>query len=406
MAPTRSSDNHAIPPWASSITDDAEAGVVFRLARYQDAVNPGADLGAVANWQRLLQIASDENAIIALRDRLRQSEQAKLPSGIERYVAMLALDREFRMRQLKDRLERSLAALNAAGIDVLLLKGGALACTVYGSFSARPMRDIDLLVRPDRADDARALMLELDWVADPDVPGDRSYGTHHHLPPLRDLRASGLRMEIHRALLPAGHPFGFTDEEIWRAAKRVKVGRSFALAMHPTHHALHIAIHFAWSHMFKFGAWHAFRDLSSIDAAGQLDYDDFIRTARRWRAASCCYWTLNLARSLSGLALPPSVLANLRSRLPDLGQRALLRHFSHGLAQGRLSCPSVRLDRALWNLAIQPRRNGHGRVRPWSVSQDLLFALNERARPAGGECSDSTFVQVRRSSQYLSEILA
>jgi hypothetical protein len=395
-----------MPPRPLQITDDAEASLVFGLARYLGALDTAVGLGTISNWQRLVQIASDENAIIALRDFLRRSDREALPSGVERYVAMLALDREFRMRQLQDRLERSLAALNAAGIDVLLLKGGALAATVYGSFSARPMRDIDLLVSPDRADDARSLMLELDWGADPDVPGDRSYGTHHHLPPLRDLGASGLRMEIHRALLPAGHPFGCTDEEIWREARRVRVGGSHALVMHPTHHAVHVAIHFAWSHMFKFGAWHAFRDLSWIDGSGQLDYDDFVGTARRWRAASCCYWTLSLARSLSGIPVEHSMLADLGSRLPELGQRALLRHLSHGLARGRLACPSVRLDRTLWSLAIQPRQSSHGRVRPWSVSQDLLFALNERTRPDVAERSDSTFVQLRRSSQYLSEILA
>ena len=406
MAPTRSSDNSRTSPRPSPISGDAEASLVFELARHPDALTYGADLDAISNWQRLLQIASDENAIIALRDLVRRSDRSAVPSGVERYLAVLALDREFRMRQLQDRLERSIAALNAAGIEVLLLKGGALAYTVYGSFSARPMRDIDILVRPEHASAARALMLELDWAADPEVPGDRSYGTHHHLPPLRDLGASGLRMEIHRALLPEGHPFGFSDEEIWREARQVKVGRSNALAMHPTHHAVHVAIHFAWSHMFKLGAWHAFRDLSSLDATGQLDWDDFVGTARRWSAGSCCYWTLSLARSLAGVTLPESVLAALRSRLPDLGERALLRHFSHGLAQGRLSCPSVRLDQALWGLAIQPRQHGHGRVRPWSVSQDLLFALNEKVRPADGARPGSTFVQVRRSSRYLSEILA
>lgn len=382
-----------------------EDNLIFSLARPRPAPITSRDLDNVSDWNRLLRVASEENAIIALRACLKEANAVTLPPGLERYVAMISLDREFRMRQLQPRLERALDALNRAGVDVMLLKGGALASTVYGSFIKRPMRDLDILVRPEQADDARALMLELDWASDPDVPGDRSYGTHHHLPPLRDVGASGLRLEIHRALLPAGHPFRFTDEELWRAARRISIGDAHAFVMHPAHHAVHVAIHFAWSHMLKMGAWHAFRDLGTLAAAEMFDWDQFVDTATRWRASSCCYWTLRLARMLAGFEAPSSVLDRLGPSLPEIVRRPLARHFVNGLVPGDVGCPSARLDRALWSIAMQPRREGHGLVRPWLVSLDLLFALNDDDEERSEDGDVSFFDRIGRSGRYLSDIL-
>jgi len=46
---------------------------------------------------------------------------------------------------------RLLAALAEAGIDTLMLKGGALAATLYGDAGLRPMSDLDVLVPTARA---------------------------------------------------------------------------------------------------------------------------------------------------------------------------------------------------------------------------------------------------------------
>jgi hypothetical protein len=384
---------------------DAEADLVFRLAHYGAHPRRAIDFGGVGNWNRLVQFASEENALIALRGSL-VSDRGTVPVSVERQVAILSLDREFRMRRLQDRLEQSVIALNRAGIEPILLKGAALAYTVYRSFAARPMRDIDLLVSPERADEARSIMLDSGWALDPELPGDRSYDAHHHLPPLRDAASSGLRLEIHRALMAGGHPFRFTSNELWSGARRVQVGDGYALVMHPSHHAVHIAIHFAWGHMLNLGAWHAFRDIGALATTGALDWFDFARTASRWGASTCCYWTLRLGRELSALSVPDDVLRRLRPRLPEFVRRSLSRHFVRELSRNDSGCPSVRLNRSLWTTAMQPERCGHGGVRPWLVSLDLLSEFEERTRLAGTALRESTLLQVQRSGRYLTDILA
>lgn len=382
---------------------DPEANLIFRLAGAEMPLN---EVGGDLDWHRVVKIASDENALLVLRDWLRSDADAEVPVEVKRLVAMLALNREYRMRLLEARLEESLAALNAAGIDVLLLKGGALAYTVYGSFVSRPMRDIDLLIRPERAEEGRDILLGMDWSSDTSLPDETSYRAHHHLAPLLDGRRSGLRLEIHRALLPVGHPFHFDYEELWGAARPVQVGAQRALVMHPTHQALHIAIHFAWSHMLKSGAWHAFRDFRSMIRAELVDWNEFGRTATEWRASSCCYWPLRLAAELSRVPVPDAVLSRLRPNHPDIIHRLLLRHFARGLLRMRGRCPSIGLERALWAIAIQPGRTGHGRMRPWAVSQELGVAMRQRESMTEPSQLLAPFRQIKRSGRYLSEILA
>jgi hypothetical protein len=383
-----------------------ESKLVFELARTAPRPVPGGDLEAITDWRRVLELAAAENATVALRDYLRSESAPSVPLEAQRLLAILALDRELRMNLLEKRLEESLSALNAAGIDAMLLKGGALASTIYGSFAARPMGDVDVLVPSERTDEARALLRELGWAADPALPGDQSYAAHHHLTPLVDTKANGPRLEIHRALAPLGHPFRFTAEEIYDEARVVKVGTARALVMHPVHHAVHVAIHFAWSHMFSRGAWHAFRDLGALAATPDFDWERFVSVARAWGAASCCYWTLQLGRDLSGLPIPDGVLGRLRPRWPEFVRRALARHLANGIVSTSRVCPSVRLDQILWTLAMRPRGDGHGSIRPWSVSQDLTLARSARVREASPEPSGSASRRWRQSALYLSRIIA
>lgn len=378
---------------------------MFRLAAAGTRALDRGELEAIGDWHYVLQLAADENAVLGLRDHLRRATWHSVPPEVERCVAMLALDREFRMRLLRDRLEESLTALSGAGIKVMLLKGAALAASVYHSFADRPMRDVDILVRPERAEEARAVMIGLGWTADASLPGDRSYATHHHLPPLRDTAGSGMWLEIHRGLAPRGHPFRFTEEELWRAARGVEVGRAPVVVMHPLHHAVYLAIHFAWSHLLKTGAWHCFRDLGTLAAARLFDWDDLVGLASEWGASSCCYWTLRLAAKFSDLPVSDSTLERLWPRGPRILNGVLERHFRTGILRGDGACPSVRLDQLLWSVAMLPRRNGHAAVRPWSVSRELRTARAEAASAQHEAAPSFKIRKFRHSAQYLAELM-
>lgn len=68
-----------------------------------------------------------------------------------------------RQLYLAHQLGQALAALNAAGVPVLLLKGAALAHTLYAHPAGRPFRDLDLLIRPGQTTAAFATLRQLGY---------------------------------------------------------------------------------------------------------------------------------------------------------------------------------------------------------------------------------------------------
>lgn len=384
---------------------DREADLVFRLALVAGESGAGESPGAATDWSRLVQIAWDEGAVAALREHCRRLPPGTVPSEIDRRLACLALDREFRMRVLERRTRESVAILADAGIDVALLKGAGLAASLYGSFTARSMKDVDLLVPPARAGAAKRLLMSAGWERDPQLPDDDVYRVHHHLAPLVDSRGSRSRLEIHRTLLPTGHPFGLSMGELWDGMREADLDGSRVYVLDPTHHALHIAIHFAWSHMMRAGAWHAFRDLGSMERAGLIDWEALVVAAKRSRAESCCYWTLALARRMASVPVPDGVLL----ALAPTGGRAVLRrlegHFVNVLLRRDATQRLLRVDRALWSLAIQPRRHGHGAVRPWVVSLELTAARLPNDPSSRGARTLRRVGRAGRCSAYVARLL-
>ena len=382
-----------------------EGHFIFALAADDMGVaqlqQPAPDM----DWSRLLQIAWDEGAVGALRNRCRGLSPDVIPMDVQRRLACLGLESDLRSRSLHDRARASLAALASAGIEVVLLKGAALAATAYGSFAHRPMNDIDILVDLGRAEEARAVLLDAGWMSSHSLPGDDGYRTHHHLPPLIDSLGRGLRLEIHRDLFPPGHPFRVTPHDVWRDRRPAALAGIQTFVLEPNQHVLHIAIHFAWSHGMRVGAWHAFRDIATLDRIGSIDWAEVVQLALRTRASTCCYWTLRLARAMGGVDVPDEVLLELA---PTAGQallRRLERHFVEMLTKRDPTPVARRLERAFWNLAMQPGRLGHGESRPWNVLTGVSAAQRTMLPAQARQGVAGQIATLGRSGAHLGAVL-
>lgn len=332
------------------------------------------------NWDKLGWLAERERAAPVLWDRLQRMGAGPLPPEAG-YLQRLAMVSEFRMLHLEQRLRESLDALARAGIEVMLLKGAALALTMYGSFVRRPMVDLDLLVRPGTAPQARAVLLEHGWVESPLEELEEFFRGHHHLPALDDGRGMGVQLELHTALFFEGHPFRLAPEDLWGRAEPIPVGgrRAYVPGVHDQ--LLHLCLHFAWSHMLVTGAWRTFRDLETLLGGGRVQWEEFVRLAEESRGGSCCYWTLRLAKRLVGVDVPDWVLEALRPPLTGFVLDRVERHFTYHLLPTESLCPSVAMKYAMWQVGVRPRWSGHGAVRPWDRTSDLL---RPRAGPLAG----------------------
>lgn len=338
------------------------------------------------DWSALLELAQREHAAPAIVRRLEAlCGNGKLPAGTE-VLQRLAKVTTFKMMYLQRRLAETVAALDRAGIKGVMLKGAALATRVYGSFAERPMTDIDLLVPADRARDALRVLLATGWLWRPDRDQDGNFDHLHHLPALLDARGMEVSLELHTALLPPGQPFRLDAADVLDAAVPVS-GMPGAWVPAPRHMLLHTCIHFAWGHLFRKGAWNAFRDVQSASRVLSVDWSEFIAAADASRASTCCYWTFRLARDLMGVEIPSHVLQALRPPLPELVLRRLARHFTLILMPSGVNCPSVTVRRLMWSAGIQPRWSGHGGVRRWQLLELLPEHRAARGLPpasAGG----------------------
>lgn len=309
------------------------------------------------------------------------------PLGALRRIARVTA---FKMNYLHQRLGETVGALDQARIDSVLLKGAALATSVYGSAEERPMVDIDLLVSRGAAREALATLLATGWAWQAGKDTDWRLDASHHLPALIDARGMEISLELHTALFPPGSPFHFPPEMMQHAATPAVVGA--ARIPHPTHMLLHTCTHFAWSHLLRKHAWRAFRDVAAIIEKHSMDWGEFVSESKKARAQTCCYWTFRLARGLVGVAIPDDVLAALRPPIPSPILDGLERHFAVILMPSTVDCPSVRLRRLMWSAGVLPSWSGHGISRPWIVlklSPEGMIARGILSGSAGGQSARS-----------------
>jgi hypothetical protein len=300
------------------------------------------------------------------------------------HFEQLATIAAFRAEHLRARMHETLDVLDREGIHVVLLKGAALASTVYPSFIDRPMGDLDLLVPPEDARRAHKIVQAAGWRWDQATFPFSRYAGHHHLPPLDDAEGTGVRLELHTGIASQGHPFSLDLAALRAHGRTLQIGSTTATVPSTEHLLLHEAVHFAWSHVLSFGAWRTARDVQRMSRVATLNWEVFVDETRRHRAESCAYWTLVLSRLLAGAEIPDSILARIKPPVGSLAQRILERHFIYHLLPIDVDWPSQRLRRSMWEKAMQPERYGHGTTRPWQFDD----RRPEPAMPASAETDE------------------
>ncbi len=326
------------------------------------------------DWPFFAALAERERMISVVWHRLRPMA-ARIPiefrGAFDRRAAVI----DFRMTVTSALLDDLVRRLVAVGHPPMLLKGAALGRTVYPSLIDRPVTDLDLLLPRATADDAWTILRKDGWAIEHEQ-ADAFCEIHHHLPPLIDPRGANIVVELHHSMMPVPGPFALDDEQIWNEARPLDSG---ALLPSPVHLLLHLCVHFAWSDWLSSGVARTVRDVASLAAATSVPWDTFAACADRARASTCAYWTLALARTLTGAPIPDDALAQLRPRQPVIISRALERAYVAG-AVLRLS-PSVVLSRRLWSAGVHPVRSGHGRHRPWDATARFNAAFRRTVRP-------------------------
>jgi len=218
----------------------------------------------------------------------------------------------------KTALQRFLALMNQEpSLPVILLKGAALALTLYDDPAIRPMNDIDLLAPPERLMDGVARLRQAGYEESGLAPGSDAGYLHHFI--FVD-RATGVRFEPHRTLpmLPAGN--AGLDWFLNQTERHELEGAPF-LTLTPAAQLLHAAAHAVLEHggeQSAVGVW--FYDIDQLLRrwSETLDWDQVLARAQilGWEAA--LHQAIHLARTWFGSPLPRAIRAWLEFPVDQL----------------------------------------------------------------------------------------
>lgn len=202
------------------------------------------------DWQQLALVAQAERvAPLLCHSFRREGWPAQMPDAVQ-----MALSRDFYNAAAQGgllfrALEHILSELNRAGIEAILLKGAALAATLYPDIALRPMGDLDLLIRDSDLSAAINLVEGLGY--EPETPPMRR-GLEHlvfYEVNFRGGEHAWTQVELHWDLVGgAGSRYRPSIEWFWGQTRAVGVGSSMAMVLSPAAHFLHAAVHLSLKH--------------------------------------------------------------------------------------------------------------------------------------------------------------
>ncbi|HEX2889955.1 nucleotidyltransferase family protein [Vineibacter terrae] len=235
---------------------DAAAGHRQRLRKIDDAT-----------WSHAIALANEHLVGPALHAALeRTGRLADIPDAVHDYLALLHQSNAARNDCLRQQALELIDALGNAGVDALLLKGGATLFSAPTP-SARMIRDLDLLVPRHAADRVFATFDNLGYRAIARYPaGHHAYG---------DFARPGEpgAVDLHFELIDTPHVLPAQD--VWRRADQIVVqGRRFFVPS-PTdrvlHNVLHAQVHFLANYYrgaFELRQLHEFASFTRDDPPG------------------------------------------------------------------------------------------------------------------------------------------
>lgn len=312
--------------------------VALALVAVLGAVGRSQDLRGLADWKRLADHlsgtgapcpddAADAERLIALAENLKlsallyrvlQDAGCALPAPLQARLATAyraTLGRAMRCRQALVDIARAFAA---AGVPLVVLKGLALAETVYPDLGTRVMSDLDLLVRPEDVERAHDLLSGLGYL--PDAQAD----------PAGHGEAFVRQFEGERLYLHPGHPlcpvelhwflvnrewFRVTtrleEDALWQRVRPLPLDGVAAWQLSAEDTVLYLCLHLAIHH--RYSLVRGFVDLDRLIRCGPpLDWETLVSRAHGARLRNVVYFALAMGQEMLGMPVPAEVLSSLR----------------------------------------------------------------------------------------------
>jgi hypothetical protein len=221
---------------------------------------------SASDWDELLGTSSRLGVAPLLYDRIKgKSYVSQVPVAILDLLKLAYYENAAKNLIVRKQLEEILFILEAQQVPVMLLKGGALAFTVYDNPACRVMSDLDILVNESDIPIVLTSLVQAGYqMSKPawETPG-------HHLPPLVK-QGVYLPVEVHWLLANPNKARNLSFEAVWNATETIAFSDRKFLSLSPTLFLFYIAEHASYHHRFINGV----QALCDIDGLAKYYRDE------------------------------------------------------------------------------------------------------------------------------------
>jgi hypothetical protein len=281
---------------------------------------------ANVDWDALVDVAQQARVAPLVYHVLREKDW--LPAHALDRLRMVYFATARRNLLAFNALGQAIEHLNAHGIPNLLLKGVALALSLYKNEALRPMSDVDMLVPREDVPRTVALLRELGYTTPiPEVrPGARlAYDGELYLHP--DV-AHAVPIDLHWNLINApNYRRPAAESWLWESAQPVTVGVAAGRVLSPEAQLIHLCAHKVLHHSGEDanagGLWTY--DIALLLAEHAMDWEVVLAKIQELGMTAPMQQALPAVAPAWGIPLPEAMMARLAALKPARAERRLMR---------------------------------------------------------------------------------
>ena len=295
------------------------------------------------DWDCFLRKARENGISAVVYSRLREIKKdcPYIPSFIFKELKKIYYLNATKNSLIFEELGKVLNKFRKSGIQIIVLKGAALAEKIYRNLALRPMTDVDLLAKKEDLicldDQMKILGYRPSDISINDIDFSSTYLTTLDY---RSLSPNSPSFHVHWHFVNSTIPNesyikNIKIEDIWRDAEKTKIADVETLVMAPYHLLIHLSEHaLRVTHSLSKRSL-----LCDIDEAvnfyqERLDWDRLIKESLKFNLNHMVYVSLYFASRFLETKTPEYVLLKLRPERFSLGEKIFMnsilknKHFS------------------------------------------------------------------------------
>ncbi len=234
-----------------------------------------------------------------------------------------------------EELGKVLDTFRKNGIQVIVLKGAALAEKIYGNLALRPMTDVDLLAKKEDLfcldEQMKILGYRPSDISINDIDFSSTYLTTLDY---RSLSPNSTSFHVHWHFVNSTIPNesymkNIKIEDIWRDAEKTEIADVETMVMAPYHLLIHLSEH-ALRVTHSLSKISFFCDIDEVVNSYQerLDWERLIKESLKFNLNRMVYISLYFASRFLETKIPEYVLLKLRPERLSLGEKIFMNSIS------------------------------------------------------------------------------